>query len=336
MTKYFFSKNMKICLWSIGIFFLCAQVGAQKMPEDRSHSKEEQATIVVDAQARANLIPLQFRTSKDIFLPCFIKKLSKAGKALPSRKGFEDLNISASAQFSQTSFEMMVKILNPNLYIVDLRLESHGFAGGHAVCLYAPENGINKGLSPREVETHEQAFLSKLITNPPEHIYQIVEKGGGHIRQTTPVAGSYTPVLSEADLAKERGVHYIRFTTLDHSRPEDAVVEAFVTFVSALEEGTWLHFHCRAGRGRTTQFSAMYDMLRNAKDVSFEDILHRHYLIGGSPLFELDADPDEQWKKKMNQDRLSFLKSFYAYAKDPKGFESGASWGEWLKAAPQA
>ncbi|MBA4749193.1 MAG: hypothetical protein H2057_01080 [Alphaproteobacteria bacterium] len=306
------------------------------MPEDRTQSKEGQGTIVVDAQADANLIPLQFRTTKDIFLPCFIKKLVKAGKTLPSKKGFEDLNISASAQFSQTSFDTMVKILNPNMYVVDLRLESHGFAGGHAVSLYAPENGINKGLLPTEIEVHEKAFLAELVTNPPEHIYQIVEKGGGRISQTTPVAGSYTPVFSEAELTKERGVRYIRFTTLDHSRPEDAVVDAFVTFVKALEKGTWLHFHCRAGRGRTTQFSVMYDMLQNAKDVSFEDILHRHYLIGGSPLFELDADPDEQWKKQMNQGRLAFLKSFYVYAKDPKGFSNGASWRAWLQAAPEA
>lgn len=89
MTKYFFSKKHENMLVEYRNFFLCAQVGAQKMPEDRSHSKEEQATIVVDAQARANLIPLQFRTSKDIFLPCFIKKLSKAGKRFLPEKGLK-------------------------------------------------------------------------------------------------------------------------------------------------------------------------------------------------------------------------------------------------------
>jgi len=326
---------MKVCMWSLGVLFLYAQVGAQIMPEDKMHPKKEQATIVVDAQVDANLIPLQFRTSKDTFKPCLIKKLVKAGKVLPSRKGFEDLNISASAQFSQTSFESMVKILNPNLYVVDLRLESHGFAGGHAVSLFAPENAVNKGLSPRDIEAHEKAFLSKLMANPPKHIYQIVEKGGGGISRMTPIEGPYTPVFSEADLTNDHGIRYIRFTTLDHARPDNTVVEAFVSFVRSLEAGTWLHFHCRAGRGRTTQFSVMYDMLRNAKNVSFEDILHRHYLIGGSPLFELDTDPGERWKMQMSKDRLSFLKSFYDYAKDPNGFDSGAPWREWLKAAPQ-
>lgn len=95
-------------------------------------------------------------------------------------------------------------------------------------------NGINKGLSPREVETHEQAFLSKLITNPPEHIYQIVGKGGGISVKPHLLRDRTLPSFQRQIPAKERGVHYIRFTTLDHSRPEDAVVEAFVTFVSAL------------------------------------------------------------------------------------------------------
>lgn len=130
-------------------------------------------------------------------------------------------------------------------------------------------------------------------------------------------------VQTEEELAKNLGMSYLRITVTDHEKPLDDQVDLFVESVKNLPQDIWLHFYCRGGAGRTTTFMAMYDMMHNAKNVSFEDIMKRQTLIGGSDLLK-GEDQDE------SQDRLNFMNVFYNYCKDNKdGFQT--SWSEWLK-----
>ena len=41
------------------------------------------------------------------------------------------------------------------------------------------------------------------------------------------------------------------------------------------------HFHCKEGIGRTTTFMIMYDIMKNYKEVSLNDIIKRQYLPSG-------------------------------------------------------
>jgi len=98
----------------------------------------------------------------------------------------------------------------------------------------------------------------------------------------------------------------LRITVTDHRSPLDDQVDLFVQSVKNLPKETWLHFHCRGGAGRTTTFMSMYDMMHNAKNVSFEDIMKRQTLIGGSDL--LNHEEEDK-----SETRSDFMNNFYSF-----------------------
>ena len=73
-------------------------------------------------------------------------------------------------------------------------------------------------------------------------------------------------------------------------------------------KNTWLHFHCKQGIGRTTTFMIMYDMMKNSKEVTADDIIKRQLLL---------ANFDESHIKSFyNNERINFLQNFYKYCKE--------------------
>ena len=90
----------------------------------------------------------------------------------------------------------------------------------------------------------------------------------------------------------------------------------------------WAHFHCEAGRGRTTTFLVLYDMMRNANRVSLEDIARRQQLLGYDYHVLRPADPGD-WRAPYTDDRIAFVRAFYEYAHANPGGRSQL-WSEWL------
>ncbi len=89
---------------------------------------------------------------------------------------------------------------------------------------------------------------------------------------------------------------YQRFYIEDFHGPDQASVVKFVNFAKTIPDNTWLYFHCRAGRGRTTTFMSMYDMMKNAKQVTFDEIMDRQLALGGADLRDL---PEGNFKYPM-------------------------------------
>ncbi|TMM11177.1 MAG: protein tyrosine phosphatase, partial [Actinobacteria bacterium] len=116
-------------------------------------------------------------------------------------------------------------------------------------------------------------------------------------------------VQTEQEVADAAGFGYFHLTVPDHYRPQNEQVDRFVAFVRDLPPNTWLHFHCRAGVGRTTTFMAMYDMLRDAKTLSMNDILRRQVAVGGKDLLGGDVSGNDN-----KTERVQFLRQFYDYA----------------------
>lgn len=116
-------------------------------------------------------------------------------------------------------------------------------------------------------------------------------------------------VLTEAELAAQKGVMYVRFTATDHLWPDAGEIERFRRFVKTLPKDAWLHFHCVAGEGRTTAFMTMYDMLKNP-DVPYEDIVLRQLRIGGvyTPFLGKGLST---WKKPYYRAKKRGLEAFY-------------------------
>ncbi len=133
---------------------------------------------------------------------------------------------------------------------------------------------------------------------------------------------------TERDIVGVNRVAYVRITVTDHARPLDDEVDRFILAVRALPENAWAHFHCEAGRGRTTTFMVLYDVLRNAKRVSLEDIVRRQKLLGYDYDVLRPAAPGS-WKTPYTEDRIAFVRAFYNYARaNPNGRPQ--LWSEWL------
>jgi hypothetical protein len=277
--------------------------------------------LIYDAKPENQKEPYFFRTSKDALKP---------GKdAAPSREGLDTLKASGSASFSEESLDKILKKLGERkIVMVDLRQESHGFLNGLAVMWWSERNGANKDKSLAQIERDEAERLQALKKAGAANVERLtINDQDKTFERKKPEKVKVQDIVSEAELCKARKLGYVRIPVTDRDRPDDAEVDRFVRFVRELPNDQWLHFHCKAGHGRTTTFMAMYDMMRNAKKVSQADILKRQYLLGG---IDLTTDPEKtDWRYSGAVDRRKFLEKFHQYCKaNDDGFRT--SWSEWL------
>lgn len=69
-------------------------------------------------------------------------------------------------------------------------------------------------------------------------------------------------VMSERQMVEQNGLYYYRIAATDHIWPSPENIDDFIAFIRTLPDHAWLHFHCQAGKGRTTIYMAMYDMMK--------------------------------------------------------------------------
>jgi hypothetical protein len=225
-----------------------------------------------------------------------------------NQTGLADLRESGSAVFGSDALPTIKNKINASPIVdVDLRQESHLYVNGVPVTWFGDNDDANITLTHDQVLADEAKKKQELIASPAIQFEDIGKKS---VPPTGPVRDPKT-VQTEEELVKSAGLGYFRLTVPDHIRPQDTEVDRFVAFVRDLPPGTWLHFHCRAGIGRTTSFMAMYDMMRNAKSVSLDDILQRQVALGGKDLTASDANGDEN-----KAERAQFIQRFYDYAKN--------------------
>lgn len=229
--------------------------------------------------------------------------------------GLADLRCSGSATLSEGSVKWILQKIGQPAIVVDLRQESHGILNGAAVEWEAQSNWGEVGLTREQALAQEEQRIKALQgtvsvvderspANPPENV-------------------TVQSAVSEGQLLQKHGLGYARFTVTDHVRPTDLEVDRFLQFVDGLKPGTWLHFHCRAGVGRTTTFMTMYDMLRNARQVPFEEIVRRQAAL--PPNFDiLDVKPDA--REQYARDRADFISWFYRFAQERKPEEAWSAW----------
>ncbi len=234
--------------------------------------------------------------------------------------GLAELNVSGSGQFSVNSLSTLIEnIPHHNIVIVDLREEPHAMMNDMAITWYSSRNWTNIGLTRHEINLDTQERIERLYKHPPKYIYK-----SKAAEQLIPVV--FESARTEEDAVQELGLPYHRIMARDHTRPPDTAVDDFVSFVKNMDADTWLHFHCSAGRGRTTTFMVLYDIIRNGRDVSLEDISKRQELIGGRSVLESD---DTGWKKEHADLRKEFVEEFYQYCQEHPQLD--ISWTEWSK-----
>lgn len=208
-------------------------------------------------------------------------------------KGLDKLNISGSAQFSDSGLSLIKEAIDNNFSIIDidLRQESHGFINGIAISFENEKNNANMGLNLSEVLSTENKLLSAIKIGNPITFYNTKE---------TIVPKS---IQNELQVANSKEISYIRIPVTDGGIPNDDMVNYFINFVKNQPKDSWLHFHCKEGVGRTTTFMIMYDIMKNYKDVSLNDIIKRQLSLSGMS----EKSEKDFYKGK----HFEFLKEFY-------------------------
>jgi type II secretory pathway pseudopilin PulG len=280
----------------------------------------------LDAKDKDSL-PINFRTSAD--------PVKADGKRNPDLTGLPELAVSGSGQMSKQQMAALVGRLKQNaegpIYIVDLRQESHGFLNGEAASLYGKRNWGNIGKSTDDILSEEKEAL-KNVKNENADVYELTKDKKQN--KETNLSLLVKSAQTEQEVANDAGARYFRITSTDHIWTDAKNVDRFLAFYKTLPQNAWLHFHCEAGKGRTTTYMILYDILRNGAGVSLEDIADRQYLMGGEDVLAEHKEKDsekkaEDWKQNFEIERAAMIRLFYQYvAENP---QLDVTWSEWLQ-----
>jgi hypothetical protein len=272
----------------------------------------------------AKSLPRSFRTTDESLK-------SNKHEQLPALNGLADLHASGSGEFTADNLKLLLARTHGPVTVFDLRQETHIFVNGLPVSWFATNDWANVGRSQAAIEADESARVQSLKPGSEIAVHpgEAVKKAGAD--SATPQDVTVERANTERDIVEAGGAHYVRITVTDHARPLDDEVDRFVLAVRTLPPDGWAHFHCEAGRGRTTTFMVLYDMLRNAAHVSLEDIVGRQKLLGYDYDVLRPAEPGN-WKAPYTDDRIAFVRAFYDYARANLNGQPKL-WSEWLKSA---
>ena len=273
-------------------------------------------------------LPRNFRTMEDEFHAPYKKDMDDS--YVPTREGLERLCASGSGEFSESGLQSLLEALAERtqmaICIVDLREESHGFFDGIAVSWYGEHDWGNVGL------TQEEALADEA---------ERIHGAAGQMTAVAHLGGEKNPLdeheifvekaQTEKELVEGAGLRYKRIAATDHIWPSPAAVDEFVQFYKSLPEDVWLHFHCQAGEGRTTEFLAMYDILKNPA-APLQDILYRQCLLGGSYVAHVEPEGSTSWKVPYYAEKAKHIALFYRYVQENEGAGFAVSWSNWLAA----
>lgn len=284
-----------------------------------ANENKKEAVLKVDREDVQQL-PRNFRTSNDAYKV-------QVGKTMPSRLGLDELRESGSSIFSEMEFaEVLKRLPQGKVIVVDLRQESHGYLNGTAVSWFGENNWGNDGMSLEQVKPIERSLLDKTLVESPVAVHRFNDAKD---RVEDEFMLEVKNARTEEEMVRQHGAGYFRLALSDHFRPDDADVDRFIQFYRTLPKDAWLHFHCFAGQGRTTIFMVMYDILKNAKKLSYDEIVYRQALIGVVDLRDIPASK-KNWKRKAYVERAQFTKHFYEFVRQsPDGLTQ--SWSEWAK-----
>ena len=246
-----------------------------------------------------------------------------------STEGLDTLCISGSAQFSGPQFRTLASALREcargkDVYVIDLRQESHVLVNeGIPLSWYGSHNWANKGMTLKEIEADEAKRFGAMIGRTIN----------AHARKddtpTAQMAISIQSVMTEKELVESEGFKYLRLPVQDHIWPPAEEIDAFVSFVKRIDPGkVWLHFHCHAGKGRTTIMMMLYDMMRNP-GVPMQDIVVRQTMVGGSyPLYTEDSG---SYKVPLYKEKARMTPLLYEYVQKNHKKNYKVPWSLWLK-----
>lgn len=133
---------------------------------------------------------------------------------------------------------------------------------------------------------------------------------------------------SEEAEAKAYGFDYISAPIGSRYVSSAEAVDKFVAVIDSLPPGTWIHFHCERGNGRTSLALTMFDIMKNAPQVALEDIIKRQHLLGSEDLFDVVPWARGSYSLEMLTNRKKFIEDFYAFICQRK-IGGQQTWSAW-------
>lgn len=269
---------------------------------------------------------------------CIDQKSIASIKAASNINGLKNLRIIGSGQFTSRQFEAILnnavssKNMTPsNFVVVDLRGEQHILINGFPVTFFSDNFSHSFGNTVVKVQEEEREQVARLLKTSRAVIHYVIEKGEkGTLGKTVQAEEIVQQVTTEQAVVQKLGVKYVRFAITDHRKPSDEIVDQLVEFMNTISENTWLYVHCRGGSGRTSTFMIMYDMVRNGKKVSKEDILARQIALGGKDLFKEKRGEQDNYRQTNSIARHQFIDRFYKYVRANDGL-GVQPWSSWVK-----
>lgn len=253
--------------------------------------------------------PLCFTSNKN---ESIITIDSTSSVGLPMRlRDIPTLNISGSTQFTKDQLLNLKNYINKdNICIVDLRQESHGMINDLAISFLNPYKDLNNGFTTEQTIKAENSLLNKIKIG---NTIQLYKHTGIFIKDIT-----VDFISNESQLVTEADMQYKRFAVKDNSAPTPDIVDEFVEFIKNKPDDIHLHFHCAAGKGRTTLFMVMYQAMKNNSNLTLEQLLSYQYNIGGINLHD-------------NNIQYNFLEDFCNYVQKNKDSNYSISYSQWIK-----
>ena len=253
--------------------------------------------------------PLCFTSNKN---ESIITIDSTSSVGLPMRlRDIPTLNISGSAQFTKDQLLNLKNSINKdNICIVDLRQESHGMINDLAISFLNPYKDLNNGFTTEQTIKAENSLLNKIKIG---NTIQLYKHTGIFIKDIT-----VDFISNESQLVTEADMQYKRFAVKDNSAPTPDIVDEFVEFIKNKPDDIHLHFHCAAGKGRTTSFMVMYQAMKNNSNLTLEQLLSYQYNIGGVNLHD-------------NNIQYNFIEDFCNYVQKNKDSNYSISYSQWIK-----
>ncbi len=282
------------------------------------------------------LLPLwALAQGEDVFLRIDRDNVTAWKGRLGNARHLDEERMSGCAQYSKRQFEKWAATLrkkSEHVYIVDCRLETHGFINGIAVSWANERNDANLGKSAAEVEAEEAALTNLIGRQVTAYTMDVFPPSP---------ATDFTVETWETEraLAEAEGFGYLRLPCPDHIWPPAEAIDAFIDFTRDLPEDAWLCFHCHAGSGRTGAFMSIWEMMRRP-DASLEEILTHQAETGSSNFLKRAAETEIDttlsgtalWRKRVNQQRGVMARAIYRYIRENSASNYAVTWSDWLAA----
>ena len=253
----------------------------------------------------------------------------------PSRKGLDGLMLSGSGRFSLKQLDSLTAWVNEKAkgkkkVLIDLRSEAHGFVNGHHVSWYGYINWSNIGKKRDQIVSEEEKLIHSLVGKTIV-AGKISSSNNYVMTDSTWILVHADSAQTEREVMEHAGWEYRRITALDHVFPSDEIIDQVIDCFRTLPEDAWVHFHCQAGRGRTTLWMSFFDMMNNP-DVSLKDILYRQCQLGGTSMYYKGERPDEQpWRVSLFTETSYLVPLLYDYVQANKSNDFAVSWSEWKR-----